>query len=55
MYTTVAQNKYCEYVKRLLFVDILNISVVVLQVIFILYELVDWSSHGRHNRAQTRC
>ena len=28
MYTTVAQNKYCESVKRLLFVEILNISVV---------------------------
>jgi len=35
MYTTVAQNEYCENVKRLLFVDILNISVVFLQVIVI--------------------
>ena len=34
MYTTVAQNKYCENVKIVLFVDILKTSVVFLQVIF---------------------
>ena len=35
MYTTVAQNRYCENVQGLLFIVIPNISVVFLEVIFI--------------------
>ena len=35
MYTTGALNKYYENVKELLSVDILNVSMVLLQVIFI--------------------
>ena len=35
MYTTVAQNRYCENVQGLLFIVIPNIFVVFLEVIFI--------------------
>ena len=35
MYTTVAQNRYCENIQGLLFIIIPNISVVFLDVIFI--------------------
>ena len=54
MYTTVAQNKFCENVNGLLFADIPSTTVVLYKSSSFRYVFVDWSSHGRPDRAQTR-